>query len=82
MHDANTLDLNKPIRSKLEYTHNRYGCQPIIASVIMYAIKQGTKLMVLLIIKIAITGVKLGGCGNSRDATIQKIKNMLIGFNI
>jgi hypothetical protein len=82
MHDANTLDLNNPIRSKLEYTHNRYGCQPIIASVIMYAIKQGTKLMVLLIIKIAITGVKLGGCGNSRDATIQKIKNMLIGFNI
>ena len=59
-----------------------YEWNPITASVIMYVINNGNSVRPLLNIKIAITGVKLGGCGKNLLATIQKIKNMLIGFNI
>ncbi len=53
-----------------------------MASDIRYAIKQGNKLIVPAIINTAITGVKLGGCGNHLLKIIQSIMNMLLGFNI
>jgi len=55
-----------------------YEWNPITASVIMYVISNGNNDNPLLNIKIAITGVKLGGCGNSLDATIQKIMNTVV----
>ena len=48
-----------------------YEWNPIKASVIMYVISNGNNDNPLLNIKIAITGVKLGGCGSNLDATIQ-----------
>jgi len=59
-----------------------YEWNPITASVIMYVINNGNSDSPLLNIKIAMIGVKFGGCGKNLLATIAKIKNRLIGFNI
>jgi hypothetical protein len=49
------------IKNKLPYTHIIYEWNPIIASDIKYATRQGKRLITPAIINTAITGVKLGG---------------------